>query len=65
MEDARYQDPLGFNPVEQNMPPVFHAAQAGPYVIASAAQPGVVRKLPATRFKIVNVMDGLILSPSS
>jgi hypothetical protein len=27
MEDARYQDTLGFNPVKHNMASVFHAAQ--------------------------------------
>src|SRR5208337_3680413 len=65
MEDARYQDPLAFNPVEENMPPVFHAAQARPDVIAGATHLGVVCKLAATGFEIVNVTDGLILSPSS
>ena len=57
VQDARYQDPFGFNPVEQNMPPVFHAAQAGPHVIAGAAQFRVVGKLLATGFEIVDVTN--------
>src|SRR5271157_1696220 len=63
VEYARYQDPLGFNPVEQNMPPVFHAAQAGPHMIAGTTQLGVVGKLSATGFQIVDVTDGLVLPP--
>jgi hypothetical protein len=63
VEDAGYQDTLGFNPVEQNMPPAFHAAQAGPDVIAGTTHLGVIRKLAATGFKIVDVTEGLILSP--
>src|SRR5450755_1402185 len=65
MEDARYQDAVGRNPVEQNVPSVFDAAQTGPYVIAGTTQRRVVRKLSATRFETVDVTDGLILSPGS
>jgi hypothetical protein len=65
MEDARYQDAVGSNPVEQNVPSMLHAVQAGPHVIAGAAQLRVICEPLATYFKIVNVTDGLILSPGS
>ena len=61
MEDARYHDAPGFNPVKQNMPRVFHAAQPGPHMIAGATQHRIVRKLSATGFEIVDITDGLIL----
>jgi hypothetical protein len=39
------------------------AAQAGPDLIARAAQLRRIFELPATRFKAVNVTDGLISTP--
>jgi hypothetical protein len=59
----RYQDSPGFNPVENNMSPVFHATQAGPDLIASAAQLWIIRELLAARFKSVDIAGRLILSP--
>lgn len=47
------------------MPPVFHAAQAGPHMIASATHLRVGRKLSTTGFKIVDITDGLTLSPGA
>ena len=63
MEDARYDYAFRFNPIEQYMAPIFRAAQAGPDLIARAAQLRLICELPATRFKAVNVTDGLILTP--
>jgi len=65
MEDAGYHDALGFNPVKQNMPRVFHAAQARSHMIAGATQLWVVRKLSAAGFEIVDVTDGLTLPPGT
>ena len=63
MEDARYQDGPGFNPIKHLMAPVFPAAQAGPDMIAGAAQLRVIRELLATRFKASEIADGLIVAP--
>jgi len=37
MMDARYQDAPRFDPIEYDMPGMFHAAQAGPDMIAETA----------------------------
>ena len=37
MEDARKQDSAGLLAVEQDMPAVLKAAQAGTYILAKAA----------------------------
>jgi hypothetical protein len=65
VEDARYQNTLGFNPVKHNMASVFHAAQAMPDVIAGAAYLRLIHELPATCFKGINIADGLILAPGT
>ena len=51
------------HPVKHDMPTVFHSAQAGPDMIAGAAQHGVVRELLATPFKVVDISDGLVFAP--
>ena len=37
MEEARYQDASGRDPIENHMPGMFHAAQAGPDMVADTA----------------------------
>jgi hypothetical protein len=63
MQDARYQDAPRFDPIKHHMQAMFHAAQAGPNVIAEAAQLRVVRKALATGFKAIEVADGLVFAP--
>jgi len=37
MKYARYQDAPRFDPIKHDMPGMFHAAQAGPDMIAATA----------------------------
>jgi len=63
VEDARDQNALGIGPVEDDMPPVLHAAQAGTNIIADSTSLSVVGKHLATRSQIGNVADRLIYAP--
>lgn len=63
VENSRYYNALTCDPVEQNMPPVLHAPQAGPNLIAGAAQFWILSKLLTACFKGADIMDGLIFTP--
>lgn len=63
MQDARDQNALGIGPVEDDMPSVLHAAQAGTNVVANPARLWVVGKRLATGLKIGNVADRLFYAP--
>jgi hypothetical protein len=63
VENSRYYDALGCDAVEQNMPPVLHAAQARPNVIAGAAQFWILCKLLTACFKGADILAGLVFAP--
>jgi len=63
MKYARYQDAPRFLPIKHDMTAMFHAAQAGPNMIAPAAQSRVFRKLLATAFQPVDIANGLVFAP--
>lgn len=63
MKNTGNQDAAGVVPVEHDMAAVFHAPQARAYFFTGPAQLRIVCELPATRFEIVNIANGLVLSP--
>jgi hypothetical protein len=53
MEDPTHHYALDFNPVEHDVSPVLHTPQAGPDLVAGAAQFRLVHESLAARFKRV------------
>jgi len=64
MQDAGNQHADCILPIEDNMPAVLHAAQAGADIITRPAQVGISGELLATRFQIVDVAGGLVCTPA-
>jgi hypothetical protein len=65
MEDAGKQNSAGLLAVEQDMPAVLKAAQAGTNVLAKAAQGRIAGQHLATILQFVEVVCGLGLAPSA
>jgi hypothetical protein len=64
VEDAGDEDVLGGRPVEDNVPALFHAAQAGPNVIAGATQQREIGEALATGFKLREIANRLLFAPA-
>jgi hypothetical protein len=65
VEDARNQNSAGLLAIKHNMPAALHSAQAGTNFLAASTKGGIVRQLPATCFKIIDVTDRLSFAPRS
>ena len=63
MKDARNQNASRLLAVKDNVPAAFHSTKAGTNIVARSAQRGIIGKHLATRLKIIDVMDGLVLAP--
>ena len=63
MQDAKNQNASRALAVEHNMAAALHSAQAGTNIITPSAQGGIIGQHLATRFKIVEVTDGLVFAP--
>ena len=65
MQDARDQNASGILSVKHHVPAALHPTEAGTNILACPAQRGPVGKHLATGLQLVEVTDGLVLSPSS
>jgi hypothetical protein len=65
VQDARDPNALAIGSVEDDMPSVLHASQAGTNVVANSARLRVVGERLATTLEIGNVADRLVYAPRS
>lgn len=63
VQDARNQNPSGFLAVKHDMPAALHSAQTGANIITASTKGRILGQHPATLFKIVDVIGGLVLAP--
>ena len=65
MKNAAYQNAPSILAVEDNVPAMLHAAQARANMFTSPPEFRISGELPATRFQIVDVTDGLVRAPTA
>ncbi len=65
VQDAGNDNASGLLPVKDDMPPTFHAAQAGTNIIIGSAQSGSIGEHLTPRLKIVEVVDRPICAPGA
>jgi hypothetical protein len=63
VQDTRNQNACCVLTVKHDVPTALHAAKVGTNIVTRPAQRGVVGEHPATRFKIVDVTDALVVAP--
>jgi hypothetical protein len=63
MQDAGNENASRLTPEKHDVPALFHAAQARANAIAGATRGRVVGQPLATRFKVVDITQGLVFAP--
>ena len=65
VQNAGDQNTSGVLPVENDVPAVFHAPQAGADIITASAHGRIIGEHLATRLKVFKVADGLVFTPGA
>jgi len=65
MHNARNQNPFGVQAVEHYASSMFETTEAMADIVARAAQAGIVSDCLETRFKLIEVLGRLRLSPTA
>lgn len=65
MEDSDDENPIGLLAIENDVPPMFHAAISGPSPLACAAQRRRLSKFPNTFLKLIQITQRLVHAPIS